>query len=203
MTSIITGDIIASRRTDNITDWLKPLKAALKAFGKEPRHWEIYRGDSFQLEVPGLQDTLYTAIKLRADLQSSAGVHLRMGIGIGEKTYSATKITESNGDAFVRSGDSFDQLQKQTIMFKTPWPELDEEINLYLALALLTIDHWSKQSAEAFQLQLASENITQKEIARKLNITQGRVSERLKRAGSDELLRMLDRYQTLIKRYAP
>lgn len=126
-----------------------------------------------------------------------------MGIGIGEKTYSATKITESNGDAFVRSGDSFDQLQKQTIMFKSPWPELDEEINLYLALALLTIDHWSKQSAEAFQLQLASENITQKEIARKLNITQGRVSERLKRAGSDELLRMLDRYQTLIKRYAP
>ena len=49
--AIITGDIIDSRKVKPET-WLPALKMALSTYGKEPKHWEIYRGDSFQLEIP-------------------------------------------------------------------------------------------------------------------------------------------------------
>ncbi|MCB0664797.1 MAG: winged helix-turn-helix transcriptional regulator [Saprospiraceae bacterium] len=39
---------------------------------------------------------------------------------------------------------------------------------------------------------------TKKEIAEKLNITQGRVSERLKRAGYEEIMALLKRYRELV-----
>ena len=50
MTAVLTGDIINSRKSKT-PDWLSSLKETLNKFGQEPKHWEIYRGDSFQLEI--------------------------------------------------------------------------------------------------------------------------------------------------------
>ena len=50
MTAVLTGDIINSRKSKT-PDWLSNLKETLNKFGQEPKHWEIYRGDSFQLEI--------------------------------------------------------------------------------------------------------------------------------------------------------
>ena len=51
MTSIITGDIINSRAIANPKHWMEPLKKVLSVYGNNPKAWEIYRGDSFQVEV--------------------------------------------------------------------------------------------------------------------------------------------------------
>ena len=51
MTSVITGDIIKSATFDNPEVWLKPLKEGLTKTGIEKKYWEIYRGDSFKIEV--------------------------------------------------------------------------------------------------------------------------------------------------------
>lgn len=198
LTSVITGDIIASRKAADPKVWLIPLKRSLRQFGKEPEDWEIYRGDSFQLEVPEIEKSLNICIKIKADMRSEANVNARMAIGIGTKTYKAKNITEASGEAFIRAGETFDQLKKNTLNLKTPWPEIDREINLYLDLALLTIDHWSTHSAEAVKLMMEAKGSTQKEIAKKLNITQGRVSERLKRAGYEEIMALLKRYRELV-----
>ncbi len=45
MTSIITGDIINSRK--NIPEsWMAKLKETLNALGETPKDWGIFRGDS-------------------------------------------------------------------------------------------------------------------------------------------------------------
>jgi predicted XRE-type DNA-binding protein len=200
MTSILTGDIIKSRRNENVA-WLEGLKEALNFFGESPKYWQIYRGDSFQLEIENCEEVLFAALKIKSHLKSTINVDVRIGIGIGKKEFNTNKITESNGEAFISSGFAFDTyLKKQTLAIKTPWQEIDEELNIAFELALLTIDSWTQNSAEVFKLSLESENKTQKEIAEILKITQGSVSERQKRAGFEQIMKLENRFRKLINK---
>ena len=198
MTSILTGDIINSRKkSDHL--WLKTLKEILTTFGNSPKTWQIYRGDSFQLEIENYERAFYAALKLKSYLKSKEDIDVRIGIGIGKKEFNIDEITASNGEAFINSGYAFDTyLKKQTMAIKTPWQEIDEELNIAFELALLTMDSWTKNSAEVFKLSLESENSTQKEIANLLGITQGRVSERQKRAGFESIMKLETRFRKLI-----
>jgi hypothetical protein len=198
MTSILTGDIINSRKKDD-NFWLKTLKETLHTFGESPKYWQIYRGDSFQLEIEDCENALYAALKLKSYLKSRENIDIRIGIGIGKKEFNVDKITESNGEAFINSGFAFDNyLKKQTIAIKTPWQDLDEEFNIAFDLALLTIDSWTQNSAEVFKISLEEENATQKEIAAILGITQGRVSERQKRAGFEAIMKLEKRFRKIM-----
>lgn len=199
MTSVLTGDIIKSRKTQNVS-WLKSLKEILNTIGNSPKIWQIYRGDSFQLEVENSEKAFYTALKIKSQLKSTVNIDVRIGIGIGQKEFNADEITASNGEAFINSGVAFDTyLKKQTIAIKTPWQEIDEELNIAFDLALLTMDSWTKNSAEVFKISLAKEGATQKEIASILGITQGSVSERNKRAGFEPIMKLEKRFRKLIQ----
>ena len=199
MTSILTGDIINSRKKDD-NFWLKTLKETLGTFGESPKYWQVYRGDSFQLEIENCENSFYAALKLKSQLKATENIDVRIGIGIGKKEFNVDSITESNGEAFINSGYAFDTyLKKQTIAIKTPWQEIDEELNIAFDLALLTMDSWTQNSAEVFKLSLESENITQNEIASILGITQGRVSERQKRSGFDPIMKLEKRFRKLIQ----
>ena len=198
MTSVIIGDIIDSKSSANPDEWLIPLKAIFNEVGTEPKDWEIFRGDSFQIEIKQAEQALLIALKIKAMLISTSLLNARMAIGIGTKTYDAPKITEANGDAFIRAGEQFENLKKNNLAINTPWEDVSEQMNLYLELAMLTMDNWTKNSAEIVLLSLKYPEATQKELAKMLGITQGRVSERQKRAGIDEILKMNARYQKLI-----
>lgn len=199
MISILTGDIVKSRQIENIS-WINSLKEILNTFGDSPKTWEIYRGDSFQLEIENCQDAFLAALQLKSHLKSTLNIDVRIGIGIGKKEFILSKITESNGEAFINSGFAFDNyLKKQTIAIKTPWPQIDEELNIAFDLALLTMDSWTKNSAEVFKLSLKPENETQKEIANILGITQSSVSERQKRAGFDAIMKLENRFRKLMQ----
>jgi hypothetical protein len=91
----------------------------------QPKNWEIFRGDAFQLEVSEPEEALRIAIQIKAFLKT-VKLDARMSIGFGDKTYDADKISESNGTAFVRSGESFDQLKNR----KTLWPSTQEMVIL-------------------------------------------------------------------------
>ncbi|WP_339663585.1 sigma factor-like helix-turn-helix DNA-binding protein, partial [uncultured Polaribacter sp.] len=164
-----------------------------------PKNWQIYRGDSFQLEIQNLEEAFYVALDLKANLKRIEGIDVRIGIGIGKKEYNYSEITASNGEAFINSGVAFDTyLKKQTLAIKTPWQEIDEELNLAFELALLTMDSWTQNSAEVFKISLKEKDATQNEIAKILGITQGRVSERQKRAGFEQIMKLEKRFQKLI-----
>lgn len=194
MTSVITGDIINSRNVDNQI-WLTSLK---KIF-KEVDAGEIFRGDSFQIEIKNASEAFFTAIKIKSYIKAIKGVDVRMAIGIGEKNFSSDTIVESNGEAFINSGKAFDALlKKQTLAVKSPWKEFDEEINLAIRLSLLTMDNWTQNSAEFVRTLLNNLSSTQIEISKKLNISQSSTSERRKRAGLDEILQLEKRYRKLI-----
>lgn len=199
MTSIITGDIINSRNLpSNI--WMSALKNLFTKLGKNPEDWEIYRGDEFQLEVKNPEDALLVAIRIKA-LLKSLKLDARMSIGIGEKTYNAKKITESNGTAFLNSGELFETLKKEktTLALNSGNIDLDKQLNLMLRLALSIIHNWLPQSAEFVLIAIDNNTLSQEEIGIKLGINQAAVSRRQKRAQFDLIMETENFYRQQIK----
>lgn len=199
MTSVITGDIIGSRQQKS-KHWVEDLKKILSSFGEMPAQWEIYRGDEFQVEVKNPEEALLTAILIKAHLRSIKS-DARMSIGFGDKTHNAEKISESNGTAFINSGELFETLKKQkvTLALRTEDIVFDEKMNLMLRLALTFMDNWLAQPAQFVAVAIENPGLSQEELGQKLGINQAAVSRRQKRAQFD-LVMNLDRYfRTQIK----
>jgi hypothetical protein len=199
MTSVITGDIIGSRQQKS-KHWVEDLKKILSPFGEMPAQWEIYRGDEFQVEIKNPEEALLTAILIKAHLKAIKS-DARMSIGFGDKTHNAEKISESNGTAFINSGELFETLKKQkvTLALRTGDIVFDEKMNLMLRLALTFMDNWLAQPAQFVAVAIENPNLSQEELGQKLGINQAAVSRRQKRAQFD-LVMNLDRYfRTQIK----
>lgn len=197
MISIITGDIINSRLVANKI-WLPRLKKTLGRFGKEPSAWEIFRGDSFQLEV-NAEEALRAAILIKATIKQIKDLDVRIAIGIGEKEQKSKKITESNGEAFVNSGLAFEVLnKKRTLSLRTPWPDIDDQLTLAIDLALLTMNTWPANAASYIQVAIENPTLTQQQLSQKLGKSQGSISESLNRAGFDDIMRLEQKFRELI-----
>ncbi|PRX56034.1 transcriptional regulator [Flagellimonas meridianipacifica] len=194
MTAILTGDIKNSTEHE-VKKWLPTLKKALDHYGNEPKDWEIYRGDSFQLETTP-KKALEASIYIKACIKQFRNIDVRIAIGLGDKTYEAEKITESNGSAFVNSGKCFEGLKKQNLAIKSEHHAFDDHINLLLELALLNMDEWTPAISQTIKNAIENPNKNQRELASILNKSQGNISEELNRGGFDVLRKMMQFYIT-------
>lgn len=211
MIAVIKGDIIASRNLVNQEKWLTPIKMLFNTWGNSPKQWELVWGDSFQLEISNPEKALQNALEIKALIKKvepanankkSSTIDVRMAIGIGAKTYSSDRISESNGPAFINSGEKFDKLKKErtNLAIKSAWTTFDDEINLYLKLAGIFLDNWSVSSAELAEIVLGNPQITQEEIGERLGIKQNSVSGRWNRAHMDEILQIENVFRQKIKK---
>lgn len=209
MIAVITGDIIASRKLVNQDKWLTPLKKLFNTWGGSPKAWKLERGDFFQVEITNSEEALQKALEIKALIKKVAplderkkisNIDVRLAIGIGEKTYSGESVSESNGSAFINSGEKFDGLKKEntTLGIKSPWKNFDEEMNLYLKLAVTFMDSWSVSSAELVEIVLKEPTITQNDIGKQLGIKQSAVSRRWNRAHVNEIIALEKMYQNKI-----
>ena len=196
MIAVITGDIVNSRK-GTVETWIHDLKEVLNYYGATPKKWEIYRGDSFQLSV-ATEKAILAAVHIKAAVKQTKVHDVRMAIGIGEEEYSASRITESNGSAYVRSGECFESLKKQTLAIQSGNQVFDEPFNIMLNLSLLTANQWSPVVAKVIKTTLENADKNQKELAQLLGKSQSTVSESLKRGGFDEMMTMNDYYVTQI-----
>lgn len=201
MIAIIKGDIIASRQLENQETWLIPLKKLLTSWGQTPQQWELAWGDFFQLEIEQPEEALKKAIAIKALIKKIGIIDVRLAIGIGEKTFAAERISESNGPAFIYAGEKFDLLDKENSNWgiQSPWSDFDEEINLYLRLAGILMDKWTVSSAEVMDIVLHHPESTQEEIGKRLGIKQNSVSGRWKRANIDEILAVEKMFRKKLK----
>jgi len=204
MISVITGDIIKSGKFNNPDVWLNPLKESLIKTGIEKKYWEIFRGDSFQIEIKDNQQAFHIATYIKACIKTIKGLDVRMAIGVGSKDFTGNKVTESNGEAFMFSGETLENLKKEktNLKIKSPYLFLNEELNLYFKLASIAMDNWTVNSSEAIKIVLENFGALQSEIAQIIGISQDAVSKRLKRAYFNEIIdldRMYNQKITLLE----
>ncbi|WP_026967459.1 hypothetical protein [Algoriphagus terrigena] len=214
MIAVLKGDIVASRKLANQDLWLLPLKELLEQWGSTPEDWEIVWGDFFQVQISNPADALQKAFEIKTLIKSMKAadstamtsiIDVRMAIGIGEKSYSAPRISESNGTAFIYSGEKFDLLKKEDISIgvKSPWQAFDDDINLHLRLADTFMDRWTVSAAELAKIVLQNPGVTQEEIGRRLGIKQSGVSGRWSRAYIDEILKIESAFRKKIELLLP
>ncbi len=196
MTAILSGDIIGSRKQLNAKQWLTPLKQVLNSIGANPKTWEIFQGDSFQVEVLP-EKAFYFALLLKATIRSISNLDVRIAIGLGNKTFTSNTIAEANGTAFIYSGETLKTLKslKQNLRLKSDDEGFNETFNLLFKLALLTMDTWTIGAAEIVVESLQNPQLNQRELGKKLGITQPSVSQRQKTAHLNELLALDVFYQ--------
>ncbi|WP_256010589.1 hypothetical protein [Desertivirga xinjiangensis] len=192
MISVITGDVINSRQAKSPQSWLPVLKGALS----RNNIWEIYRGDSFQAE-DSPEEALLKAIYIKANIKTLKNIDVRIAIGIGCKDYNGSSPGESNGQAFILSGEKFELLKKErlTLALHSPWPDLDYEMNIAIRLALIAMDNWGQVAAETVKLAIEHPEASQQELAEISGRSQSSVSEALKRASFSEIMELNDLYQ--------
>ncbi len=199
MICILTGDIKGSRKAKS-KNWLAELKELFLQFGKNPADWEIYRGDEFQIEIKDCEEALLIAFQIKAFLRTIS-LDARMSIGIGEKTSKAKRISESNGSAFVYSGEAFDVMKKNKInlVVQSADNQFNKDMNLLIRLGLSFMDNWLAQQAEYVLLAINNPKLSQEEMGEILKINQAAVSKRRKRANFDLMLEINQAYVEKLK----
>lgn len=199
MIAVITGDIVNSRTLPQ--EWIVALKAALEGLFDKKAKWEIFRGDSFQIEL-NKDSALLNAIYLKACIKAIKGADVRLSIGIGKQSHATNtdKVTEANGEAYINSGEAFDALtsNKVNMAIKTPSDEFDDDMNLYLKLALIAMDSWGPITAEVVKQTLENHNEKQDKIAKISGRSQSSISEALKRARFTEIMELEKKYRQQI-----
>ena len=188
MRAIITGDIINSQETDS-ENWLPKLKELLGKWGKTPSDWEVYRGDEFQIKC-SIDAVFWKALSIKSLIKQFENLDVRIAIGIGEEQYSSEKITESNGTAYVNSGRLLNEIKNEgkTFAIKTPNEGINADFNILFKWSSLDFDSWTVAVSEIVHLLMMDKNLTQDDLAKKLNISQSSVSQRIKRANFDLIL---------------
>lgn len=188
MIAIITGDIINAQNSES-NIWLDKLKNLLQNWGDSPKTWEIYRGNQFQFKCE-IDDAFKTFLAIKSLIKSQENMNVRMAIGIGEEQFYSEKITESNGTAYVNSGKLLDEITTagKTLAIKTPNDNVNRDLNAVFKWCSIDFDNWTPAVAEIIHEFIMNEEITQEDLAKKFNISQSSVSQRLKRANLDLII---------------
>lgn len=199
--AVLTGDLIGSRKVNNIEDLMGVLKRVFADIKKDTSivfEAEIYRGDSFQIVILNPKDALLFAVLVRVGLKAKTIVKpnsnsipiyklwdARIAIGIGEAVIKS-KIIESNGEAFQLSGLEFDKLEKERgkLNILTVWKDENTTFNIIVKLLSIIIDKWTKLTSEVVYEYLLK-NKTQSEMAKQLGISQPAIHKRLSIANMD------------------
>lgn len=192
--SVITGDVVGSQSLG--VDVGSFLQSSLDSLYIHSNHYQIYRGDGFQVRIEPAEGFI-TMLKLRAAFLE-IGSDVRMGLGVSSgETDSSMEL--SQGRAFVLSGKAFDSLQKNGWSIAVENASIERAFNLMLSLADLLVTSYKPATARWLGVQLNSLESTQQVLAEENQIAQSTISEALKRAGYQELMGVDQYFRDLVE----
>jgi len=212
--AIITGDIIDSTHLSEaerkkMLAVLKKVFAELEEAGYHD--FKVYRGDSFQGVCNVPEDALWVSLKIRTALLRSSFtdtnkvLDARLAIGLGKAGKVGKNIGLSDGEAFRNSGqllnpktkEEFKKLKDYKLLFKSPWEEVNAEMEVLLSALDGLISKWTTEQAEVIYELLNRK--TQTQIATELGKSQSSISERVQNANWLAISNILLRYETIVK----
>lgn len=211
--AVITGDIVdssklTSSQRSRLLSALKSSFNTIKDMMPDGIHasFEIHRGDSFQGVLTKPDTAFRAAIAIRASLrhgfktkQRRYALDARIAIGIGSIDFlPAGRGSEGDGEAFRRSGQTLDEMKgDQRLIIRTPWREVDAELDIECALLDALINRWSGEQAQAILGQI--QGLTQEKAAKEFGVSQPAVRQRLKSAGGWAIEKLCHRYEQAIR----
>ena len=203
---VITGDIVGSTNIKaehraRLLDCLNTMREELQCVS--PFKMELFRGDSFQLLIDDPAAALKVAILLRAGLihhtpdKESGTWDARISMGIGQVQFIADSVVTSDGEAFQYSGRQLDTMNKMRLAVKTPWEDVDDELEVSTAFVDDIIKGWSGKQAGMIYLSLKTD-MPKKNVAELIGTSVQNVRNVLSSAREPLIRKYIERYLTLI-----
>lgn len=206
--AVLTGDLVSSTRMspeelDLARRTVSEAVDDIRTWGSAVTAPDVFRGDSWQLAIADARLFLRSAVRIRAGLKALKPQRdTRIGIGLGDfERLSPDSVSQSTGEAFVRSGEALDRLGRR------------DEIDLYMSDRLRETTAWlpvvmgysnfvvgrwkSGQAKVALTVLSRDGDRPQSDIASSLEMTQQAVSKSLIAAGASSLLDACEMLETL------
>lgn len=207
--AIITGDIVNSTKLslaerDVMINALKAIPEMLNQISQVSM--EIFRGDSFQIQLPDAAMSAKAAIAIRAWLRSQSVISAkspldaRLAIGIGGADFQSDSLSTSDGEAYRLSGRLLDKMQKSRLEIATPWSRINEELKLATAFVDDIVTSWTQNQSKIMLLFLQTSK-SHSELAQELVISRQMVDKSLKASKEDLIESYIYRFKQLINEY--
>ena len=206
MKGVITGDIVGSSQIKtgyrkDLLDCLNMMKSQLQCVS--PFKMELFRGDSFQLLIENPSAAAKIALLLRAGLISHTPCKddgmwdAKISLGIGNVEFLSDSIVTSDGEAFHYSGRQLDQMGKHRLTIKTPWQDVDDELEVSTSFVDDIVMGWSSKQAGMIYLSF-KEDLPKKEVAERIGTSVQNVRNVLSSARESLIRKYLNRYSNII-----
>ena len=206
--SVITGDIIGSTLGNDSQrrKMLDVVEGSLDEIQNElvfRMQLEFFRGDAFQILIEKPEKALLVAVLLRAALSGNTpkdNLYMwdaRMAMGVGGVKYRTDSLAKSNGDAFVYSGRTLDEMGNERLAIKTHWVPMNDEFAVSTPFADDLISQWTRVQANVIYDYLLYD-VTQGQIARKKGMSPQNVSKVLKAGRIELIINYIKRFEKLI-----
>ena len=207
--AVITGDIVGSSQIKpehriDLLFCLKLMEDELQCVS--PFRMELYRGDSFQLLVESPHKAMKIAILLRAGLISHTPTKegdiwdARISVGLGTVDFISDKIVTSDGEAFMLSGTQLDTIGKRRLVVKTPWEDVNKELEISTAFVDDILSGWSSTQAGMMYMSLRQDK-PKKDVAEMTGTSVQNVRNVLGNAKEGLVLKYLSRNSELLEHY--
>ena len=203
LSTVITADIVNSEPS-----WGKELGKRLEQtiYASQPAAKVFfYRGDSFQSYLPDPFSTYRVALKLRTQAilfekdRPEVKTDVRISIGIGTVELPVTQLATAEGEAFILSGRSFDELLTKEI--RLHMQSSDARTNTTLQTISLFTDYLFQALTmkQAEVLEHLLNHRTQTEIAKMLRKSQSTVNRHVQSMGWKQMEGLINLYEQSIQ----
>ena len=177
---VLTGDITDSQSyTDkDFGNILTALKQHLSGYAKQyVGHFDIYRGDAFQLVVNQPQYSMHIALGLRLALKArTPSVDVRISVAVGEAYFRPKEVKTGTGEAFVLSGRGLDSIKPNYLTFSSSNTELESKTQLLTRFADTHVSGLTQTQSETLLTYLEASDKSHDNIAALLDKNRSNVS---------------------------
>ncbi|QPG07071.1 hypothetical protein IT774_08220 [Salinimonas marina] len=198
MIAVITGDLVDSTQLSpadyQIT--VKALKTYLTTLVKDyDAIYSVYRGDGFQLVSPHAAQL--ATLMLRTKLWLAAGkqappVQCALAGVCGSGTIHGDDPGEHTGPALITSGRTLDGLRGPQLSIEIENSPYNEALAVLCVQQSYLLNRLSESQSELLYRYVERQFPTHQQLADQLGTSRQNISERLRAAGADPLVRFID-----------
>ena len=206
--SVLTGDIVNSSKIPDAGVSL--MKSLNKFLNQQKKNYpdikfEIYRGDAFQIVLFQPELTIKLATLIRTFVISSSPTptqryDVRISIGLGTADKLDSKVTLSNGQAFIFSGHGLDKIKiKERLVFKSGDEQLNSDMFISTTALSVIISQWTLKRAKIALAMMLGES--REDICKKFKILTTTLSTSLRGSNYSEMQKIIEWSEDRIKMY--
>ena len=206
--SVLTGDIVNSSKIPDAGVSL--MKGLNKFLDQQKKNYpdikfEFYRGDAFQIVLfqPELSIKLATLIRtfvISSSPTPTQRYDVRISIGLGTADKLDSKVTLSNGQAFIFSGHGLDKIKiKERLVFKSGDEQLNSDMFISTTALSVIISQWTLKRAKIALAMMLGES--RDDICKKFNILTTTLSTSLSGSNYSEMQKIIKWSEDRIKMY--